>query len=231
MSSTGTLYGVGVGPGDPELVTLKAVRIAEGCPVIATPRTASGATTAYDIMRQAARIEGKKTLYLDFAMTKDAAVLRQSHQRAAQLVIDELEAGNDVALLNLGDVSIYATFNYVKDIVEQHGLPVVMVPGVPSFCAVAATLSCNLTPCMETPLHIIPAGNVSLEQALELEGTKVVMKAGKPLAQVKETLRAKGMYEKASLVHDCGMPSQTVAASLDDADETGRYFTTMVVRP
>ena len=231
MSATGTLYGVGVGPGDPELVTLKAVRIAESCPVIAAPRTPAGTTTAHDVMRQAARIEGKKTLYLDFAMTHDARLLRESHERAAQLVIDELEAGNDVALLTLGDVSIYSTFSYVKDIVAQQGLPVVMVPGVPSFCAVAATLSCNLTPCMDTPLHIVPAGDARLGQALELEGTKVIMKAGKPLARVKDALRARGLYGKASLVRDCGMPGQQVAATLDEADEAGGYFTTVVVRP
>ena len=231
MSATGTLYGVGVGPGDPELVTLKAVRVAESCPVIAAPRTAGGATTAYDIMRQAARIEGKKTLLLDFAMTRDPEVLQQSHGRAAQLVIDELEGGNDVALLSLGDVSIYSSFNYVADIVRQRGLAVAMVPGVPSFCAVAATLSCNLTPRMDTPLHIVPAGDAQLAEALELEGTKVIMKAGRPLARVKDALHAKGLYEKASLVHDCGMPGQSVATTLDDADEAGRYFTTVVVRP
>ena len=75
MESHGTFYGVGVGPGDPELLTLKALRTLEHCPVIAAPRTRSGEMLALDIVRQAISLEGKTILPLDFTMSRDPAVL------------------------------------------------------------------------------------------------------------------------------------------------------------
>lgn len=224
-------YGVGVGPGDPELLTVKALRAIEKCPVIATPQTKSGATLALDIVRQVADVSGKHILPLYFVMSRDKELLDESHRNAAETIIVELEKGNDVAMLNLGDVSIYATFNYVKPFVEEAGFEVELIPGIPTLSAVAATLKKNLTPEMNTPFHVVPAGFEDLKQALHLPGTKIIMKAGKPLAQVKQTLREEGMYEKASLVQNCGLPDERIAFSLDDAEENEGYFTTMVVTP
>lgn len=226
-----TMYGVGVGPGDPELLTVKAVRTIERCPVIATPQTKSGATLALDIAKGVADVSEKEIVYLHFAMTRDKAVLEQSHHSAANQIIEELEKGNDVAMLNLGDVSIYSTFNYVKPLVEEAGYTVELIPGIPTLSAVAATLKVNLTPEMNTPFHVVPAGFEDLKTALHLPGTKVIMKSGKPLASVKQTLCEEGMYEKASLVQNCGLPDEKIAYSLDDAEENGGYYTTMVVMP
>lgn len=227
----GKLYGVSVGPGDPELVTIKAVRTVKACPVVATPRTARGATVALDIMAQTVDLAGKTVLPLDFAMSRNPEVLEESHRVAAEAVMAELEAGRDVALLNLGDVSVYSTFTYIKELVEAAGYGVAVIPGVTSFCATAAALGVSLTANMNAPLHIVPAASDNLDEVLDMPGTKVIMKAGKPLSKVKEVLRAKGMYEKASLVQNCGMPDELVARSLDDAEDNGRYFTTMVVQP
>ncbi len=228
--SQGVLYGVGVGPGDPELLTLKALRIIESCPVIASPQTASGGTLALDIVRGQVDLSDKEILPLHFAMSRDPAVLQNSHAAAAALLIERLRAGQDVAMLNLGDVSIYATFHYMKGAVEAAGYSAVMIPGVPSFCAVAAVLGENLTPQMNTPLHIVPAAFEDLEATLNFPGTKVIMKAGRPLAQVKKTLRRAGLYHKAKLVQNCGLADQQVAHTLDEAEENGGYFTTMVVK-
>lgn len=226
----GILYGVGIGPGDPELLTLKAVRIIDQCPVIAAPQTESGARLALDIVTGAVDVKDKRILPLCFAMSRDKELMKKNHQKAAQDVIGELEKGNNVAMLNLGDVSIYSTFSYIKAYVQAAGYQTVMIPGVPSFCAVAAVLDENLTPKMDTPLHIVPAGFAEMSEALKLPGTKVIMKAGKPLAQIKNVLKKEGLYEKTSLVQNCGLPDEKVAHGLDEADENGGYFTTMVVR-
>lgn len=134
-------------------------------------------------------------------------------------------------MLNLGDVSIYATYSRMKELVEEAGYPTCRVPGVPSFCAAAAVLDCDLTPRMDAPLHIVPAGWGDLPGALALEGTKIVMKAGSDLPALKQLLRQAGCYEKASLVRNCGLPGQIVCRSLDDAEDEGSYFATMVVHP
>ena len=106
----GVFYGVGVGPGDPELLTLKALRVLDLCPVIAAPRTKSGEMLALDIVRSAMPLEHKTILPLDFTMSRDRTVRHESHLRSASAIAAHLTAGRDVAMLNLGDVSIYATF-------------------------------------------------------------------------------------------------------------------------
>ena len=99
----GILYGVSVGPGDPELMTVKAVRILERCPVVAAPRTAGEKTLALDIASGAADLRGKTILNLEFAMTRDPAELAASHRAAADTLENELREGRDVAMLNLGE--------------------------------------------------------------------------------------------------------------------------------
>ena len=225
----GIFYGVGVGPGDPELLTVKALRTLERCPVIAVPRTRSGETLALDIVRQAAPLEGKTILYLDFTMSRDPAVLRSSRLRAAEEVAAHLSAGRDVAMLNLGDVSIYATFGYLMDILTGQGYESVMIPGVPSFCAVAARLGASLTT-VSSPLHILPGGGALLEEQLDLPGTKVLMKSGRQLPQAAELLRQKGLLEKAAMVRDCGLPTEQVCRDLSRLPQDAGYFATVIVK-
>lgn len=226
----GTLYGVGVGPGDPELLTLKAVRTIEACPVVAAPQTAGGAMVALDIVRREVSLDAKTVVPLRFTMGRDAAERTARHEEIARILLAHLEQGRDVAFLNLGDVSLYATFQHIAPLVRAAGHRAVAVPGVPSFCAVAAALEENLTPEMDAPLHVLPAGCEGIEEAFALPGTKVVMKAGRPLAAVKRVLRAADAFEKAALVQDCGLATERVVRRLEDADEAG-YFTTLVVLP
>ena len=98
----GTFYGVSVGPGDPELMTLQAVRRLENCPVIAAPQTPKGGMLALDIAKGAVELSGKTILPLRFAMSLDPAVQKAAHIEAARAVKEYLDAGQDVAMLNLG---------------------------------------------------------------------------------------------------------------------------------
>lgn len=225
----GVFYGVGVGPGDPELLTTKALRTLERCPVIAAPRTKSGEMLALDIVRQAMPLEGKTILPLEFTMSRNPAVLRASRLRASETIAARLSAGQDVAMLNLGDVSIYATFGYLMDILTGEGYKAVMVPGVPSFCAVAARLGASLTT-VSSPLHILPGGSSSLAEQLDLPGTKVLMKSGRQLPQAAEVLRQKGLLEKAAMVRDCGLPTEQVCRDLTRLPEETGYFATVIVK-
>ena len=225
----GKLYGVGVGPGDPELMTLRAVRAIREADVIAAPRTKGEKNLALDIASGAADLEGKEIIYLDFLMVRDHAKLRESHQTCARQIIDCLDQGKDVAMLNLGDPSIFGTYSYVEKLVKEAGYEAVTIPGVPSFCAVAAQLGQSLTT-MHKPLHIIPASHAGLDEALELDGSKVLMKTGSAMAQVKDALRRHGCYDKASLVQNCCLPDQLVCHTMDEVPDDTGYFTTILVK-
>lgn len=226
----GILYGVGVGPGDPELMTLKAQRIISECPVLAVPKTKGQNNMALDIVSQVMDISGKEIIELDFLMIRDREQLARHHRALADLLAPVLDAGKSIALLNIGDVSIFATYSYIRDEVASRGYETVSVAGVPSFCAVAATLGVSLTKA-NLPLHIIPAGYSCTADALDLPGSKVLMKAGSTLATLKETLRQKDLSGQTSLVENCGLETQAVYHQIEDAPDDTGYFATIVVRP
>ena len=225
----GIFYGVGIGPGDPELLTLKAVRVLRQCPVIAAPKTKSEKTLALDIAAQAVDLSGKTVVPLFFTMERDREKQRRAHEEAAAQLEHYLARGQDVAMLNLGDVSIYATYCYLMELLQARGYQTVMVPGVPSFCAVAARLGISLTT-MNAPLHIVPAGGMPLEGILELPGTKVLMKSGRRLPEVEAALERKGLLERAVMVRNCGMKDESVCRSLSGRKEDAGYFATIVVK-
>ena len=228
--TVGTFYGVSVGPGDPELLTLTAVRCIEQCPVLAAPRTAEGRMLALEIVKGAVDVSGKTILPLQFAMSRDADTLRASHEAAAGAVREALDAGQDVAMLNLGDVSIYATYGYLEEILKAQGYPTARIAGVPSFCAAAAALGRSLTDGMEAPLTLAPGRHA--EQVLDAPGAKVLMKSGRQLPAALAALRRRGLLEKSAMACNCGLPEQTLwpdLSSYDPARPAG-YFTTIIVK-
>ena len=228
--SKGVQYGVGTGPGDPELLTIKAVRTIESCPVIAAPQTADGVMVALDIVRGAVDLTGKTVIPVRFSMTRDLERRAAEHASLVRELVVHLDAARDVALLNLGDPSIFATFQRIAPDVRACGFEARAIPGVPSFCAVAAALERDLTPEMSSPLHIVPGGYDDVRRAIGWPGTKVVMKARRSLADTKRILREEGAFDGAELVEDCGLPGERVYRSLDVVPDRGSYFSTMVVR-
>lgn len=226
----GILYGVSVGPGDPDLVTLGAARVMRECDIIAVPRSGAGELAAFAIARRAVpEIDVKPLIELDMPMTRDAQTLEKTRAAAVETLCELLAAGKRVAFLTLGDVSIYATYMYLHDRVKQKGFTAEMLAGVPSFCAAAALLGESLTEAHQ-PLHIIPASYAGADEGLSLGGTKVLMKTGKSLGKVKQKLREHGLYEQAKMVERCGMEGERVFRSLDDADDCASYFSIIIIK-
>ena len=226
MEKQGVFYAVSVGPGDPELLTRQACRVLEVCDVIAAPRTKAGRMLALDIAGGAVDMRGKTILPLDFTMAHDAAVREESYRTAAGAIEAALAAGRDVAMVNLGDVSVYATAYYILERVRSDGFEVVMCPGVTSFCAVAGRLGRSLTR-MEEPLHILP-GSAELDSALALPGTKVLMKSGRAIRETVDALERHGLAARAGMVADCGLETEQVYTDLRQLPEEISYFATIV---
>ena len=226
----GVFYGVGVGPGDPELMTLKAVRLLERCHVVAAPQTKNGEMLALRIASGAVDLTEKTVVPLSFSMDRDPDVLQETHRKAARTVAEFLDRGEDVAMLNLGDVSIYATCSYLAELLRRQGYETEMIAGVPSFCASAARLGVSLTE-MDQGLHILP-GSADTEAALDLPGTKVLMKSGRQLPEILRRLESRGLLAESMLVENCGLPGEAVYPDLSretPAEHTG-YFATLIVR-
>ena len=111
----GIFYGIGVGPGDPENLTLKAVNTIKACDVIAVPGKELQKTVSYNIVKRIIDdIDEKQILCLDMPMTKDNAILEAAHSKAAQSVAEELKKGRNVAFITLGDPCIYSTYIYIQ---------------------------------------------------------------------------------------------------------------------
>lgn len=226
----GILYGVGVGPGDPELMTVKAVRTVERCPVIALPQSGRGECTAYEIAKEAVpALEKKKKLLLSMPMTRDQDTLLESWREAADQIAKKLDLGQDVAFLTLGDPAVYSTYLYLHRLVEKMGYEARMIPGVPSFCAAAARLGWGLCENRQ-PLHILPASYDGTEEALSLPGTKVLMKAGSCAAEVMDALGKGGLRSRTGLVVNCGMAGEKAYQSLETTPEEQGYFSLYIVK-
>lgn len=224
---TGKLYGIGVGPGDPELLTLKAVRLIKECEVIAVPGKNKEETVAYRIVKQAVpEIAEKECLEVDMPMTKDKEKLEKSHEAAFQKVAQVLDSGKRVAFLTLGDPCVYSTYIYVHQRIGQAGYATEIVSGIPSFCAVSATLNQGLVEKSQM-LHVIPS-SYGIEEGMKLPGTRVLMKAGKKMGQVREQL--KKMKVQVSMVENCGMENEKIYHSAEEIPEEAGYYSLIIVK-
>lgn len=225
----GRLYGVSIGPGDPELITVKAMNIISKSKYIATPHTGTGESLALSIVSQAIDLSDKEIMLLEFPMTKDKEILAKSHNEAAEAIINVLDSGEDVAMLNLGDVTIYSTFDYTKDKLVERGYDVQVIPGVTSFCASASELKIGLTT-MNEPLHIIPASGIDIKEALKMPGSKVLMKIGRSMPKLIEAISELGLEDNVYAVENCGLENERVYKGLEEFDEKMGYFTIVVVK-
>jgi len=224
---SGILYGVGVGPGDPELMTLKAVRLIRQNEVIACPGPVAKETVAYQIAVQAAPELAQKTLLsINMPMTHDRAEMDRNHDLAAKTVEEYLEKGQNVVFLTLGDPTIYSTYLYVQKRVAAHGYQTELVSGITSFCAAAAAANTPLVEWNEQ-LHIIPAVH-RLEDRLEQPGNYVLMKSGKKMNQVKEILAAS--KKDVVMVENCGMENEHIYRSVDEIPDDAGYYSLIIAK-
>lgn len=223
----GTAYGVGVGPGDPELMTLKACRLIRENDVIAVPGKEAKESVAYKIAVQAVpELADKELIPVYMPMVRNRQRIGEEHRRGADLIRKYLDQGRSVVFLTLGDSTIYSTFSYLQHILEEDGHPVELVSGIPSFCAAAARLNLPLTE-WDEPLHVIPAV-YRTEDLLNQPGTYVLMKAASHMKETKALIRRSG--RKASAVLDCGMESEKICRSVDEIPDDAGYFSLIISR-
>ena len=223
----GSLYGVGVGPGDKELITVKAVNVLKMADIIALPNAKSGNNKAYDIIKE--HIKDKEIIYIDMPMVKDKQELGKSHKTGAEIIRKYLDMGKNVAFATLGDVSIYSTYMYIHRIITSYGYNTIIIPGVTSFSASAARLNISLCD-GDTPLVIIPANYKDNKELLSLNAAKVIMKSGSKIGQVKKEIEELGLTANTYMVENCGMEQEKVYYDFSQVKEKTSYFSLIIVK-
>lgn len=223
----GIAYGVGVGSGDPELMTLKAVRLIRENDVIAVPGTIAEESTAYKIaVQNVPELSEKILIPIDMPMTKDKAVLENAHKKGAAVIEKYLDKEMNVVYLTLGDPTVYCSFSYLQRILETDGYRVELVSGITSFCAAAARLNTSLVEQNEQ-LHIIP--NVPKENSIANSiGTYVVMKSGRNMKAVKEAFENKEFEIFAA--ENCTLNDEKLYRGSNEIPDTMGYFSLVIAK-
>ena len=224
---TGTLHLVGVGPGDPELLTLKAIRILGAVPVVAHPATGEGKTLALDIARGHLN-PAAEVLPVSIPMRLDRAPAQAAYDEAAETILARLRAGRDVAWLCEGDPLFYGSAMYLVARLAGHA-PVAIVPGITSLTAAAAAIGRPLAARNET-LKILPAplGDDILRAELLAAPAAAIIKVGRHFDRVRLLLAETGHADGAMVVEHATTARQRITPLGDFAHDERPYFSTIL---
>ena len=221
----GRLYGIGVGPGDPELLTLKALRLLRAAAVVAYPAPDHGDSFARAIVAEWLD-QGQREIAIRFPM-RPGPPPAEVYDDAAQAIAAELDSGSDVAVLCQGDPLFYGSFIGILTRLG-HRYPVEIVPGVSSLTACSAAAGLPLVTRDET-LTVMPAtlGESQLAHRLAASEVAAILKLGRHLPKVKRVLEQLGRLSDAICVEHASMPEQRVRplAEIDEAP----YFSMVLV--
>ena len=214
---SGTLYGIGIGPGDPELITLKGARLISACRNLFVPKAQTAAeSVALAIARPLVGPEAKIEELL-FPMTADRDELICHWDAAAARVAAVLEGGEDACFLSLGDPLLYSTYIYLLRALRKRmpDLRAITVPGITAFGAAAALTDFPLGEGRET-VTIVPAVDdlAGIRRVIAAGGTVVLMKIGKRLPEIIDLLDGEGLLESCVFVSHATMPEQRVETDL-----------------
>lgn len=214
----GTLYGLGVGPGDPELLTVRAHRLLTTVPVVFAP-AGRGNEPGYAQRIVAAYLDPSRQRLepLTFALSRDVTAMERAWFNAAQRVAEVSAAGLDAAFITEGDPLTYSTFVHLyRTLQRQHPrVPVQVVPGITSFAAASAAALHPLVD-QDERLAVIPASYApaDLERVLQAFDTVVLLKVSAVIDQVLDLLERLNLVDHALYVRRVGRPEQEVRHDL-----------------
>ncbi len=230
MAKKGKLYGIGVGPGDTELLTLKAARILKEVSVVFTPKSSKEKDSiALSIVKPILeeREDYKRLMLVTpiFPMIEDKDELEKIWTTASEMIAQYLDSGRDVAFITLGDPSVFSTYSYIqKKLVGEYEIET--VPGITSFTACAAARNKALVEQNEI-LSIVPKIDDRLENVLEYSDSIVLMKASRNTSQLEETIEQKERPKEIYSVQNCTRENEKI---IEGFSHEKPYLTTTIIK-
>ena len=230
---TGNFYGIGLGPGDPELLTLKALHTIQKADCIFIPRSDTKEDSlALEIV--AGYVQGKTVREQIYPMTKDKSVLSAAWVKAAKEIYTEVAAGHEVVYLTLGDPMTFSTYIYLLrhlcELLPAHAIHT--IPGITSYNAAAGAANYPLLTGDERMAVIpVPANTEDLRPILEMFDTVVMMKVAKKLDEIIQLLEDMNLLENALFASYIGQKNAYLTADILSLKDTGKgYMSVLIAR-
>jgi precorrin-2/cobalt-factor-2 C20-methyltransferase len=228
---TGTLYGIGVGPGDPELITLKALKVLQRVPqIFASCSSKNNYSLALNIVR--CHLNGAGLEHLPFPMTRDPKILQEAWEKNARRVLEVLEAGDDAAFVTLGDPLTYSTFGYLLKTLKRlrPEVKVVTIPGITSYSAAAALTHIPLAEGEESFYLVSGAlGAARLREVVEKTDNIVMLKTYRNFGEIYQALEELDLLDRATCISRCGLEGETVVENLRDCQGQSMPYLSMII--
>jgi len=234
MNKYGIFYGIGVGPGDPELITLKAKYVLEKMRYVFIPISGKEKKSiAYSIAQMFIPPE-TKIEELIFPMTTEQITCEKAWEENAIRIASILEKGNDVAFITLGDPMTYSTYGYLLRKIKSRYPQVqsITIPGIPSYSAVAASTNLTLTQGSEV-LTLLPSNNDNekIKKLLSLSNTIIFLKHHKKTKELFKILEEMDLADKAIYVSRYGFKEQIITPHpTQDLLEKTDYLSLLIVK-
>ncbi|MBP2630279.1 MAG: precorrin-2 C20-methyltransferase [Firmicutes bacterium] len=228
----GIFYGIGVGPGDPELLTLKAVNVIREVDVIIAPKTEKKEDSlALSIARPYLK-DNVEIVKQVFPMVVKFEQSPETWESNKNEILTLLQAGKKVAFLTLGDPMFYSTYIYVFRLLENSGYEIETIPGIPAFCAIGSKLGYPLVEGNDI-LSIIPATATEekVKEVIAVTDNVVMMKVYKNFPEMVDVLTEHDLTDKAVMISRCGLPDEVIIRDLAAAKEQKvNYLSTILAR-
>jgi len=229
---SGIFYGIGVGPGDPELLTVKAINIMKEVDIIIAPKTEKkDGSVALSIARPYLK-KDIEIVYQVFPMVVKFEESTEAWETNKNEILALLKAGKKIAFLTLGDPMFYSTYIYVYRLLEHEGFPIETIPGIPAFCAIGSKLGYPLVEGNDI-LSVIPAtaDPEKIKKVMAVTDNVVLMKVYKNFSSIVDTLVENEMIDNAVMLSRCGLPDEVRINDLvGEKNKKVNYLSTILAR-
>ncbi len=225
----GKLFGIGVGPGDTELLTIKADKILRNVDVICCPRSAeSKSSLALSIVQPVLNERTNDYEIIDplFPMIEDKSTLKAYWDKAAEIITKKLDQGDDVAFITLGDPSIYSTFSYIAKRLFEFNYDIEIIPGITSFTGCSAAAGISLAEKDEI-IVIVPKVDERLDRIMEYGDTFIIMKTSRHSENLEEIVNKDQRDKSIISIQNCSMQDENI---FEGFPKDKKYLSTTIVK-